>query len=768
VPDLARLLRQLRRREARQRGDSEWTYRELAAKTGWSLGSVAKYLDGKALPPTDRFDVLVRLLGATPAEQGALATARDRVDEHRRRTPAHRHVATGSIPRQLPAGVSGFTGRTNQMAELDRLLTADRITGTVVISALSGTAGIGKTALVVHWAHRVAERFPDGQLFIDLRGFGPSGQVVAPAEAVRRFLDALDVPPERIPVDLDAQAALYRSQMAGRQMLVVLDNARDSAQVRPLLPGAPTCLVVVTSRHQLSGLVAADGAHLVDLDVLSVGEARDLLAQRLGTRRVAAEPGAVEEVIVRCARLPLALAVVAARAAARPRVAMQVLADELADARQRWEMLTGDDPHSDVRAVFSWSYQALTPPAARLFRLLGLHPGPDIAAPAAASLTGLTADAVQPLLAELTRASLLTEPTPGRHTFHDLLRDYATQLATTIDTDGQRQAATGRILDHYLHTAHLADRQLDPAREPVPLAPARVGVTPEQLRDLTQALGWFTAERPVLLAAIAYAAATGHDNHTWQLARAMQIFLHRRGHWHDWVAVAQAAVTATQRLADPTAATRTHRILALAYTQLGRLGDAHTQLRHALDLATRTGDQTQQAHTQYDLGFLWQRREQPAQALYHARQALRQYRATGHQAGQARALNAIGWYHTRLGQHQQALTHCQQALALHQQLDDRDGQAATWDSLGQAHHRLGHHTNAVTCYQHALTLSRDLGDRYPETTTLTHLGDTYHDAGNTQAARDAWQQALTILDDLDHPDAVQVRAKLAGTDPPAN
>jgi len=673
------------------------------------------------------------------------------------------------VPRQLPAVVAHFAGRAGELATLAGLLPRRaEIGGTVVISAIGGTAGVGKTALAVYWAHRVADRFPDGQLYVNLRGFGPSGQAVAPAEAVRRFLDALDVAPERIPVDLDAQAALYRSLLAGRRMLVVLDNARDSAQVRPLLPGAPTCLVVVTSRNQLSGLVAADGAHPIDLDLLTVAEARELLARRLGIQRVTAEPGVVEEIITRCARLPLALALVAARAAARPRMPLRLLAGELADAGPRWQMLTGDDPHTDVPAVFSWSYQALTPPAARLFRLLGLHPGPDISAPAAASLAGLAPNAVQPVLAKLTRASLLTEPTAGRYTFHDLLRDYATQLVDTIDTDEQRHAAIGRILDHYLHTAHLAARLLYPTRDPVPLAPPQAGVTPEQVSDHAQALGWFDEQRPVLLAAVAHAAATRFDTHAWQLAWTLVTFLNRRGHWHDWMAVGQAAVASAQRGADPAAQTRAHRFLAGAYTRLGRFDDAHTQLRHALDLATRTGDQNGQAQSHHHLGHLWERRGQPAQALHHARQALHLFQATGHQAGQAGALNMVGRCHALLGEHQQALTCCQQALTMHQQLGDREGQADTWHSLGYTLHHLGQHTQAVTCYHHALTLFRDLGARYHEATILTHIGDTHHATGNPQATRDAWQQALTILDDLDHPDATQVRAKLVGLDPPTD
>ncbi len=429
--------------------------------------------------------------------------------------------------------------------------------------------------------------------------------------------------------------------------------------------------------------------------------------------------------------------------------------------------MAGDDSHTDLQAVFSWSYQSLTPPAARLFRLLGLHPGPNIGTPAAASLTALPIEQVRPLLAELTRANLLTEPTPGHYTCHDLLRAYATHLADTLDIEEQRHTATGRVLDHYLHTAQQADRLLDPFRDLVPLDPPRAGVTLEQLHDHAQALSWFTAQRPVLLAAVRHAAATGFDTHTWQLAWSLWSFLDRRGQWHDWVAIGRAAAGAAQRLADPTTQARTHRNLAYAYTELGRFDEAQIQLRHALILVTRAADDTQQAHTHLRLAILWERRGQPAQALDHAQQALQLFQATGHQVGQADALNEVGWCHALLGQHKQALTSCQRALTLQQQLNDRQGQAATWDSLGYAHHHLGQHTQAITCYQHALNLFQDLDDRYYEAAILTHLGDTHQAADNPTAAHQTYQQALIILDDLDHPDADAIRTKLTALGTPS-
>jgi tetratricopeptide (TPR) repeat protein len=673
-----------------------------------------------------------------------------------------------AVPRQLPAAARHFAGRVAELETLTKLLDdAAETGGTVMISAIDGTAGIGKTALALSWAHRVADRFPDGQLFVNLRGFVHTGSPMQPAEAVRGFLDAFAVPVERIPVGLDAQAALYRSLVAGKRMLVVLDNAREAEQVRPLLPGSPTALVIVTSRNQLTSLVAAEDAHPLTLDLLTIDEARELLTRRLGTARVTAEPDAMDEILARCARLPLALVIVAARAAAHPTFPLSQLVIELRDAGARLTALDAGDPTTNVRAVFSWSYHALTSEAARLFRLLGLHPGPDISGPAAASLAGVPLPQARPLLAELTRANLLIEHIPGRYIFHDLLRAYAAEQALQLDPDEDRHAATHRMLDHYLYTAHAAALLLDPLREPIQLTPPRPGVTPERLADHEQALRWFTAEHPVLLGAVDHAAATGFDTHAWQLAWTLADFLDRRGQWHDWAAVNRVAMAAAGRLADPSVQARTHRSIANAYTQMGRFDDAYAHLRHALDLYGQAGELAGQAYAHRTLGYLCERRSHHAEALDHARQAFDLFQAAGHRRGQADALNAVGWYHAFLGDHEQALTCCQKALTLFEELGDRVGQAGTWGSLGYAHHRVGNHQQSLTCYEHAIDLFREIGDRYYEALVLTHLGDIHYATDDPDAARTAWQQALTILDQLDHPDADQVRTKLTTLDVPA-
>ena len=395
--------------------------------------------------------------------------------------PVAHSAATAPVavirPAQLPPAVPRFAGRRAELAMLAAMLppTQDGLgaagTTAVAISAVSGTAGVGKTALAVHWAHQVAGRFPDGQLYVDLRGFDPGGSVADPGEVICRFLQALGVPAQRLPSDLDTQIGLYRSLLAGKRILVVLDNARDAAQVRPLLPGAAGCLVVVTSRDRLTPLVAAEGAHPLTVDLLTTREAHDLLVHRLGTGRVMAEPAAVQQIIARCARLPLALAVAAARAATHPDLPLTRLAAELGDASGGLDALQGGDPGSDIRAVFSWSLHALSAGAARLFRLLGVHPGPDLTAPTAASLAGVGGHEVRPLLAELIRAQLLDEHIPGRYACHDLLRAYAREQAHTHEHDDARHAS---VLTAFL--LRRGDWTEQPATQDTALAAAHRGV----------------------------------------------------------------------------------------------------------------------------------------------------------------------------------------------------------------------------------------------------------------------------------------------------
>jgi tetratricopeptide (TPR) repeat protein len=656
-----------------------------------------------------------------------------------------------AVPRQLPSAVAGFAGRAAELEALTSLLEEAALPGgTVVISAIDGTAGIGKTALAVQWAHQVADRFPDGQLYVNLRGFDPAGTPMAPAEAVRAFLDALEVPAERIPVSVDAQAALYRSLLAGRRVLVVLDNARDTSQVRPLLPGSAGCSVVVTSRNHLTGLIA-DGAHPLTVGLFTLADARQMLACRLGTDRLASHPQAVQQIIVRCARLPLALSIVAARAAAHPAFPLTALAEELRDAEGCLQALDAGEAAANVTAVFSWSYQRLSDQAARLFRLLGLHPGPDITASAAASLAAVPVPAARLMLTELARACLLTEHAPGRFTFHDLLRAYATAQARAHGTGAGTDwnAAPQRILDHYLHTAHAAWLLSYPHQQhSITLAPPLPGVTPEEPVDYPAAWAWFTAEYPVLLAAIQLAAATGHHTHAWQLPHTLVPFFERQGHWHDFAATHYTALTATKHHADDQGQAHAHLEIGHACTRIGRLDQARPHLQQALRLFEELGDPAGQSDAHSYLGMTFQIQERHAEALTHNQQAVSLARTGGYLRGLAASLNGLGFIHALRGNAQQALTYCQQSLTLFQDLGDRWSEAAALDSIGYAHHHLGHHQQAASYFEQALGICRELGDLSHQDTVYDHLGDAHHAAGNTAQARHAWQQALNILDQL--------------------
>jgi DNA-binding SARP family transcriptional activator/tetratricopeptide (TPR) repeat protein len=665
------------------------------------------------------------------------------------------------VPAQLPRDVHGFAGRGWELSQLHEVLTGhDDPPGTVVISALSGTAGVGKTSLAVHFAHQVAARFPDGQLYVNLHGFSTTSQARFPGEAIRMFLEALGVPPQNVPTSLDGQTALYRSRLAGKRALILLDNARDADQVRPLLPGSPTCLVLVTSRNQLAGLTVVEGARPLIVDLLTVDEARQLLAARLGRPRVAAEPDATAEIITSCARLPLALSIVAARAAARPTFPLAAFAAELHDAHSRLEALADEDPATDVRAMFSWSYDSLTPGAAHVFRLLGLHPGPDITAPAAASLAALPLRHTRTLLAELARATLILEHAPGRYTLHDLLRAYAAELAHTADTAEQRQDATRRFLDHYVNTAHVGARILDPQRAPIPLPPGPTSVTPEQLTDRSEAMSWFTAETHVVLNAIEHAVRSDLPVHAWQLAWAMAHFLDRRGFWNELAAAGRAAVAAAQRLGHPVAEAMAYRILALGAERLGHYDDATGYLHRALDLYDQAGNRAAQAPTHCQLAFVLGERQTYAEALQHAQLGLAKYRAAGGTSGEVGALADAGWWYSQLGDHERAMAHYQQVLVPLQQIGNQAGVAELWANIGYAHRHLGHHHDAIDSYQRALGMFREIGDRRFEATVLTAIGDLHDGMNDRYAARTAWQQALTILNQLDHPEADTVRIKL--------
>ncbi len=671
------------------------------------------------------------------------------------------------VPAQLPLDAHGFSGRHDELRMLHALLSAAPSAGTaesVPVAVISGTAGIGKTALAVRFGHQVAERFPGGQLYINLRGLDPVTPPMEPGEALRFFLDAFGVPPHRIPGCTEERAALYRSHVDGRRMLIVLDNASDAAQVRPLLPGSPGCLVVVTSRKQMAGLVAVEGAALVTLDVLSHSEAHEMLARRLGPGRVAAEPEAADEIVAACARLPLALSIAVGRAAAKPKRPLSGLAAELRDARVRLDALEADDTVTDVRAVLSWSYDQLSRNAARMFRLLGLHPGPDISLPAAASLAGIPRAEAGTALRELARTHMVTEQLPGRFAFNDLLRVYAADQAERIDSEQDRGAAVRRVLDHYLHTAMAASQRSSPFRSPLRLPPPQPGVLPADVADRDQAMAWFDAEARVLLALIGHAEADGFDTYAWQIPWALGPFFHRRGRWREYVASQQTALAAADRLGDPVARAHAHYLLGHAQAQLEDYDAAEPHVHQALNMFRDLGDRDGEAVVLNGLALMLEKQGRYEEALAYAVDALRMLKAVGHWWTQATLENGVGWLYAHLGQYADALTYCQRALSLHRESGHRGGAADTLDSLGYVYLHLGDLAQAKAHYEQAIEAYRELGAVFGEGNSLAGLGDVLAGEGHAEAARAAYLEAVAVLDTLPHPLADEVRAKLRALD----
>ncbi|MEU1336115.1 BTAD domain-containing putative transcriptional regulator [Streptomyces sp. NPDC005827] len=718
---------------------------------------------GTAPPPPTRLSVVRN----TPPTPGTPAPAT---------TPPY-PTAPFVRPAQLPADLAAFAGRRTELARVAELSTpeapetpetpgtpgtpeAHELPGTR-IAVISGMGGIGKTTLAVHWAHRVAHRYPDGQLYVNLRGFDPGGAVTDLGQVLRAFLEALGVPPQRIPDGADAQTGLYRSLLARRRVLILLDNARDAEQVRPLLPGSPGCVVVVTSRDRLLGLVTAEAARPLALDRLPDAEARESLARRLGADRVLADPAAVDEIVTRCAGLPLALAVVATRAAAHPAFPLAAIADELRAAHGSLDAFTDADPAGDVRAVFSWSYRALSPGAARLLRLLSLHPGPDVTPAAAAAVAGDDPAGVRGLLAELTRSHLLTEHAPGRYGCHDLLRTYAAERALEHEDADAREAAVRRLLDHYLHTAHAAGRVYSPYWRLCPPPAAAPGARPGAFADDGQALRWYTAENQVLRAVTRTAIARGDHAHVWGMAWCLERFMDRQGHWHDGALLQRAGLDAAVRDGHRTAEAHLHRGLARASARLGRHDDARTHIRHSLGLFAELGDRLGLAHAHRSHGWLLDRLGDHDGALDAAGRALALYRELGDRPAETSALHALGWTHVLRGEHRRAAAYFEEALGGLAGLDGtRYAEAGAWDSLGVARHHLGEPARAVAAYQCALRLYREIGDTFSEAGTLRHLGDTYLATGDPGAARTLWERALRLLAPTDPTAAEELRTKL--------
>jgi len=736
----------------RRRLALELTQEALAERANVSVRSISEMERGRS-PRPHTVDALAAALELIGAERDHFVEAgRAQFWQSRAGRPERRLSQTNPRPAQLPAAGGGFTGRMDELRQLDELADSARIV------AIVGQAGVGKTSLALSWAQQNRQHFPDGQLFLNLRGFDPTGQAVPPPDALRILLGGLGVQPQHLPSDLDDRAALCRSLLAERRVLLLLDNGRDADHVRPLLPGGPGCLVLVTSRDQLWSLVAVEGARSLPLAPLSDQHALDLLAHRLGTQQVFADPDATREVIRICAALPLALTIAAAVAASSCETSLRPLAAELGRADGSLDVLAGWDLASDIRAAFACSYDKLSRPASELFGLLGLHPGADFSIAAAASLTGITIEQVRAPVAELVQANLLDEVSPARFVLHDLLRAYARELVLRCQTRPQQQSAQIRLLDHYLHGAHTAGALLNPNLSQVELAPPSAGVCLSTMDDAQQALAWFTAERDSLLAAVGLAGAVGSDRHVWQIGCSIAAFLTNRGHWRQWVEVLTTALEAAQRLDDDIAMAHTHRHLGVALAVRGEGASARAHYLRALDLFAELNDDRGQALTYRNLAWMSEQDGEDLDSLSLNKKAFDLYQRAGDTGGQARALNVIGWDYARLGDFLKSQTYCLQAIPLLQAAGDTHGEANTCDSLGYAYHHLGDYERAIVYFKRALDLLAPAGDRYNEAEVHLHLADAMaqvDDSGAEQHRR----RALEILDYLGHPRAHEIRRR---------
>jgi DNA-binding SARP family transcriptional activator len=617
----------------------------------------------------------------------------------------------GPVPAQLPHDVPGFTGREAEIAELGRFL--DETRNSVLISAIDGAGGIGKTALAVHYAHRITDRFPDGQLYVNLRGFDPKLPLLMPADALGYLLRGLGVPARQVPTDLDDQAGMYRSMVAGKRILVVLDNAASTDQVRPLLPGSPSCVVLVTSRNRLSGLVARDGARRITLDVLSTEDSVRLMVGMLGHRRVDAELKAVTDLVRLCGNLPLALRIAGDRAATHPHPLMSDLAGDLSNERDRLDVLAPDDDESTaVRAVFSWSYHALKPDAARVFRLLGLHPGAEFSTSAAAALTGMPVPMTRRLLTDLTDRHLLGEVDRDRYRLHDLLRVYAAEEVEQSEDQRDRDHAVERMADWYLYTASNADNALRGQANDMPIGNPPRDCAPLPFAGYLQALQWFDTEDENLVALDRMVSESGRHLLSWRLGVVLWEYHRLRRDWDRMIEVSRYSTTAARAMNDPIGEALSMSCVGASRAHLGRHADALASLRQMPDVVYGPEDAHREMSTLSNLAEAYRGSGQVCDALTHYRRALGLARIAGSRWHEGDLLRGLGETYMELGELQHALEHCRSSLTIFRQLGDLYAQNTVLQDLGGILLALGNTDESVGAYADAVAIARRIGHRY--------------------------------------------------------
>jgi tetratricopeptide (TPR) repeat protein len=595
-------------------------------------------------------------------------------------------------------------------------------------------------------------RFPDGQLYLNLRGFDPHQRPMSPADALRKLLGALGVNAQRIPADLDEQARMFRSVLAGQRVLIVLDNARGADQVRRLLPGSSTCFVVVTSRNRLEDLIAWDGAVRVNLDVLPPADAIALVSEIVGAQRVAAEPDACDELAKLCGYMPLALRIVAERGAGNGNVRLADLVGELSAEHDRMlDQLANGDGTTAVRTVFSWSYNALRPDAARLFRLLGLHPGPEVSIAAAGALADLAPAQARHLLDTLTGAHMLEEAGRDRFRLHDLLRMYAAECAEDAESEPDRHQAVQRVLTWYLHSADGAARVLAPQRRRAALPSLDGAQEPVAFETYHEALTWFKAERANLVAATRQAELAGEYEVAWKLPAALLGFFNLRKHWADWISVHKIALQATRKLGDLYAEAWTLNSLGIAYYDLRWFTKAAEYFQRALQIRRDVGDRYGEGSTLDNLGNTLRKLRHFDESIQCYQRALEMFREISDRHGEGSTLRNLGGAHRGLRRYDEAVDHYRQALQIWRELHDRYGEGLTLSNLGDIHRKLGRMDQAIECYEQALRICREIDNRYGEGAVLDNLGDVYEDLNRHEDSIRYYNQALRISQEIgDH------------------
>jgi DNA-binding SARP family transcriptional activator/tetratricopeptide (TPR) repeat protein len=648
-------------------------------------------------------------------------------------------------PAQLPRSGATFEGRRAELEALE---------GTT-LAVITGPGGVGKTTLALRWAHRVAGRYEDGQLYADLRGFGPEDAPADPGDVLFSFLLALGVPDHRVPPGHTERVALFRSVLAGKRMLLVLDNARDAGQVRPLLPGSPGCAVVVTGRGALSGLVVAEGAQPVPLDAFDDQEARDYLRGRLGAAAVDDHPGACDAILARCGGLPLALALVCARAAtfALPVVAAELSAEE------------GLEPLPDLRSVFSWSYRHLSTAEADLFRLLALHPGPDLTVAAANAVTGLGRPATRTLLRRLRDAHLLTERRAGRFSFHDLLRAYAVELADRTDSGDRRRQVLLRLVEHHLYSAGNASEVLYPYRSPDRLGAGPPEAAAAEFPDRAAAFAWVDAEYENLLA-LTEVCPKHLGLFAWALASYQQDL---RYFLDDSIGLARRALEVAT---DPWWVGFLHYLIGRGLLRLNRRAEARADLERAIEVGRRTGDPLRLAHGLLSVALSITgvhevpTRQQAEAAFPYATEARELYRAMAQPVGrveEANTLHPIGWYHYyQPGGRERALRYFRESVEINQRLSHPHGAASSWMQLARMLQMTQETDEAVAAFEKALELYGDVPGLRIE--PLIGLYTCYRAAGDTEAAARVRTEALGLLETARYPDIARLRSILGNED----